>query len=86
MSENFITHLNALSFSPTFFALTETWIFDFEEKFFHVDGYCMLANSNNSYRAGGAAVFVKDNIPVENFSKLDYKSMDALKFNIKINR
>ena len=59
------------------FILCETWSYSYDETQFNVAGYNSFFTSNDSYRAGGVAIYVRDDIPACKLS-LRVNSCDAL--------
>lgn len=42
--------------------MSEIWIYDHEKDFFVIPGYRLYPNCNNSYAAGGTAVYISDSL------------------------
>lgn len=81
MRRNFdplVLNLEGLSVFRDIIFLTETWIHEQELGRFCLDGYDTYANCNESYRAGGVAVFLKKTLVVTEVKCVDMRSADCL--------
>lgn len=70
-----LPHILSLSSSPNFIFLTEIWAFDHELDSFKIPDYTLFACCNDSYRSGGVAVYMSNEINSK-VSKLNCVSMD----------
>jgi len=66
--------------------LVETWLYSYEESMYPLQGYVGFYQSNDDYRAGGVAVYVRENL----YSSLievnrSFVNCDAVAVNIKLN-
>lgn len=87
MRENFDTlcsHLSCMNCLPAIIFLSEIWIYKSECDHFSLDEYNLIANCNESYRAGGVAVFVKKNVQTYSCMCLNLSSADVIVLNVKI--
>lgn len=82
--DSFLLELSQLDELPLIIVLSEVWIYENELDIYKIDGYHHYANCNDSYRAGGIVVYVKDGINV-NHDKLNFISADGLKLYCTIN-
>jgi hypothetical protein len=83
----FITELNNWSKRPHIIVLTEIWITNDECNYFSIDGYKMYCKCNDSYRAGGVAVYVVDTLPCTDVTMLsDVQSADCLSLSVHLGR
>lgn len=78
--DSLVCHIHSLSQLPNLIVLTEIWINDYEVDNYTIKGFNMFSNCNNTYRAGGVAVYVADSFKVKIHDVLDLKSADVLVF------
>jgi exonuclease III len=75
----FLNELDGLESTPDIIVLTEIWITNVEIDFYKIPGYNLFCHCNESYRAGGVAVYCRDSWPVCDVTPLtDIKSADCL--------
>src|SRR6266481_3113323 len=60
--DSLLTQLHTLAKLPNVIVLTEIWIFPSEIPFYNIEGYKGYFLCNDTYRSGGVAVFVQENI------------------------
>jgi len=74
----FLVHLNSLKSKPDIIFLSEIWIYDSECDSFSIPGYSFNSSCNNSYRAGGVAVYFRNDLNCT-CSNFNFKTCDVLK-------
>jgi hypothetical protein len=82
--DSFLLELCQMETQPCVIVLSEIWVYDYEIDFYKIDNYICYANCNDTYRAGGIAVYVKDNINVCH-DKYNFDSADGIGLSFKIN-
>lgn len=76
--DHFVTHVPSLPNIPDLFFFTETCIRDFGVNNYFLNDFVTFANCNESYRSGGVAAFVRNNITVNDHRKQHMNSADCL--------
>lgn len=82
----FVSDLESAKLFPDLIVLTETWINKPELNHFKIKGYNVFAKCNETYRAGGTAVFVRDCYQCSGVRERgDVRSADVLQMSVKVN-
>lgn len=68
---------------PQIIVLSEIWIEDCELTSYNIRDYSLHANCNNSYRAGGVAAFVHNDI-ICSSEKLNFQTADCLLLKMRV--
>lgn len=76
-----LAHLDSLNNLPIVIVLSEIWIYKNELDFYNIQGYSLFGNCNESYSAGGVAVYVRNGYMC-NCSCDNLSSADVLKLSI----
>lgn len=81
----FLSDLESAKLFPDVIVLTETWISKYELNHFKIKGYNSFAKCNETYRAGGTVVYVRDCYQCSGVrEREEVRSADVLQINIKV--
>lgn len=80
----FVSHLDASDHRPNLICLSEIWIYDCEKPDFVIPGYTFYATCNNTYSAGGVAVFLDNEFNCE-VAYYNFAGADILQIDCEIN-
>jgi len=79
-----LANLNSLTELPDLVFLSEIWIKENEVDDYSISNYSLAAACNNNYRAGGVAVYFRNNLNCNSFS-LNLSTCDVIKTLVTIN-
>lgn len=82
----FLTELVSLNFFPDIIIFTEIWIESVEINCFKIPNYNSFFRCNDTYRAGGVAIFVKNNIVNVEVKEVECNSADILFISFEVNK
>ena len=81
LRENFsklILTLESLKFKPKIIICTETWISTYETSLYSISDYESIFSCNDSYRAGGVAIFLNKSLEITNQKIFNFTTADNL--------
>lgn len=80
----FIAEITSLQIYPDLIVLTEIWIKNNETIFYKIPNYNLLVSTNENQRAGGVAIYVKNDIFQEvECNNINFMTADILQINCK---
>lgn len=82
----FVSFLESEKLNPDILVLTEIWVNSNEINFYRIKGYNVFSKCNETYRAGGVAVYVRDCYQCCSVRERDdVKSADCLQLDCRVN-